>query len=179
MGGQDDSSVIDRLSPDAGGCAATRGKVESTSSQSEAARAVRLPRDRGAPSPRWPVTTMTVETLLARVGLQVSEIWLSAECPRCERDVSLAAMRRRETEHATEYVCSCGGVPIVAGAPAPGQWPAHDLDGELLGVARRLSIREPGKAVVEIPAAVPLPPSDPLADGSSATTTRQGRLASR
>jgi hypothetical protein len=121
---------------------------------------------------------MTVESLLARVGLRISETWLSAECPRCERDVSLNAMRRRETAHATQYVCSCGGVPVVAGAPAPGQWPAHDVDGQLLGIARRLSIREPGKAVVEIPSAVPSLEA-PFADGSSATTTRQGRLASR
>jgi hypothetical protein len=61
---------------------------------------------------------MTLEEVMVEVGILASgagaaKSWLSAECSRCEHDVGLAAMMTRETGEQTEYICECGGVPLV------------------------------------------------------------------
>lgn len=38
---------------------------------------------------------------------------MTAECPKCNRDVALTAMTVKVSGRTSEYVCDCGGVPVA------------------------------------------------------------------
>lgn len=81
---------------------------------------------------------------------KLKEHWLSADCPRCNREVALPAMTLRENGDQSEYVCSCGGVALVIG-PSPGLT-GYNLGPVVLSPAKQLWIRQPGLQAVVLPA---------------------------